>query len=351
MKVAEKLGFEETLLRDVVSKNRCAGCGACVIVCPFNCLEYTQAQTPRLVSECQKCGICVKVCPRYEWSLPEMEKFVFGRNRKPEEIFGIYTEMYIAKSTNKEVLNVCQDGGVATALLVSALESKLIDGAVLAHTDSERPLLPKPVVAETREEIMRGAGTKYSYSPNLLTLKDVIERKKQSVAFVGTPCHIQALRKIQVFPLRKYSNPIKFMIGLMCTESFEYESFIGRFLPQTLGINLRDVKKMNIKGKILIELRSGEVKEISLKDAKQYTRKGCFYCTDFSSEFADISLGGLGLNQQTFTIIRTEKGSEIFENALKKNFITAEPVSEESFSFRLLKKLSKMKRKRASEST
>jgi coenzyme F420 hydrogenase subunit beta len=202
-----------------------------------------------------------------------------------------------------------------------------------------------PKLVSTPEEILECAGTRYTYSPNLIALQEAFKQKKKSVAFVSTPCQIQAIRKIEAFPLRRYSSLIKFTVGLMCTESFTYDGLVKKHIQGVLGVDPNEVIKMNIKGKILVTTKSGETKTIPLQEAKQYTRKGCLPCTDFSSEFADISGGGLGLNGWTFTIIRTKKGEEIFDNAAKAGAIQTRPVEEEKASLDLLVKLSKRKRK------
>ena len=342
IEIAEKLGFEETLLNEVILKGECAGCGACVTVCPFNVLEYSEK--PNLVDECKNCGICMKVCPRYSWSWPEMEKFVFGRERKEDEEFGIYKKLFIAQSTDNRILQVCQDGGVATSLLISAIQNGLIDAAIETRINPEKPLMPNPKIAESIPEILECAGTSYIYSPNLLALKEAVGKK--NLAVVGVPCQIHAIRKIQASSLKKYANPIKFTIGLMCTESFQYKGLIEDFLIKKFEIDPSDVKKMNIKGKLLVYLKKGQIKEIPLKETKAYVREGCRHCDDFSNELADISLGGLGLNQWTFTIIRTEKGEEIFREAEKNGLIRVKEIEEDSFPMKLLLRLSRNKRKR-----
>jgi len=340
---AQKLSFEDSLEKNVILKDRCAGCAACVLVCPFTCLEYVDGH-PRLAKNCESCGICARVCPRFEWSMPEIETIVFGRERTSEEHFGVYQRLLIARTKDEEILEVCQDGGVVTALLVSALQAGLIDGAVVSGVNSEKPLFPEPRLAETVQEIVKCAGTKYSYSPALLTLKNASSRKKDNLAFVGTPCQIQALKKIQAASLKKYVKPIKYTIGLMCTESFNYDCLIEHV--KKLDVEPEDVKKMNIKGKLLIFLKSGEVKRISLSELKECVRGGCKFCGDFSSELSDISVGGLGLNGWTFTIIRTSKGEELFETAEKAGLITSRRVESNEPALQLLVKLSKIKRKR-----
>lgn len=342
--MSEKIGFKETLLENVILKDKCAGCGACVIVCPFKVLEYSEK--PKLVGECKECGICAKACPRYSWSWPEMENLVFKRERSKDEEYGIYRRILAAQSTDKKILEVCQDGGVATSLLVSAMENGLIDAAIETGFNTEKPLEPMPKLAESTSEILECAGTKYVYSPNLLALEEAIKKGKKSIAIVGTPCQIHAIRKIQAIPLKKYSNPIKFTVGLMCTESFKYNGFVNECLRENFGIDPSEVKKMNIKGKLLIFLKNGEVREVSLKEVKAYVREGCHPCDDFSNELADISLGGLGLNQWTFTIIRTEKGEEIFNQAQKSGLLRVKEIEKDSFPMKLLKKLSGNKHKR-----
>ncbi|NIU57219.1 MAG: hypothetical protein GWN67_12790, partial [Phycisphaerae bacterium] len=104
-------------------------------------------------------------------------------------------------------------------------------------------------------------------------------------------------------------------IGLMCTESFTYEGLMQRHIQRELGVNLYDISKINIKGKILVTTKSGEIQTVPLAEAKKYTRKGCPPCTDFSSELSDISAGGLGLKDWTLIVIRTEKGEQLFESA------------------------------------
>jgi len=346
---APKLSFEESLEKEVVSAEKCTGCAACVVVCPLRCLVYSE-EKPKIVNECTACGICAQICPRYDFSLPAIEKFVFGRERKPEENFGIYRRIVIAQARDKSILQVCQDGGVVTALLMFALENGLVDGAVVSGVSENRPFYPVPRLATTPKEVLECAGTRYFYSPNLIAFQEGIKQKKESLAFVGTPCQIHALRKIEMFPLKKYAKPLRLTIGLMCTESFTYEGLMEKHIQRELGINPHDISKMNIKGKVLVNTKSGEIKTISLKDAKKYTRKGCASCTDFSAELADISAGGLGLSDWTFTIIRTEKGEELFQNAEREGLLKTKPIEEERRAFDLLIKLSNRKRKISSVS-
>jgi coenzyme F420 hydrogenase subunit beta len=339
---SSKLSFEESLEKNVVSTGKCVGCGTCVVVCPFNCLEYAK-EKPSLTKECKVCGICPQVCPQYEWSWPKAENFLFSRERKAEEDFGIHRRLVVAQAKDERILKACQDGGVATALLIFALENGLIDSAIVSGISREKPFYPSPKLATNSEEILECAGTRYSYSPNILALAEGLKQKKANMAFVGTPCQIHAIRKMQMSGLKKYTAPLKFVIGLMCSESFTYDGLMEKHIRQTLGLELNGIRKINIKGKMLVTTKS-EVKAIPLAEVKQYARKSCSFCDDFSSELADISAGGLGLDGWTFTIIRTEKGEELFSSAEKAGAIKTRNVNEEANALNLLIKLSKKKK-------
>ena len=339
-----KMSFEESLGKVVLSEE-CMGCAACVVVCPVGCLEYVNGK-PEEVEECMFCGICGQVCPRYELPWPALEEFTFGRERNPKEEFGVYRRIVVARSTEEDVLRVCQDGGVVTTLLTSAFRSGMIDGAALSGTDEDRPFYPVPKPATTPEQVLECAGTRYSYSPNLLAFNEGVRQKRTSMAFVGTPCQIQALRRIQMVPLRKYAERLNFTIGLMCTECFTYEGLVEKHIQEELCVDPHDIRKMNIKAKVLVTTKSGEVEVIPLKEAKQYTRTSCFPCTDFSAELADISAGGLGLSGWTLAVIRTERGEEIFEEAKEAGLLKTKPTEEEKGALDLLIRLSRKKRER-----
>lgn len=337
-----KISFEESLGKSVIAAGKCVGCGTCVVVCPFGCLEYAKGE-PHVVKQCKICGICAQTCPTYEWTRSKAENFVFGRERKAEEEFGIYRRLAVAKAMDDEILRVCQDGGVATALLSFALEKGIIDGAVVSGISHKKPFYPVPKLVTTKKEILECAGTKYSNSPNILTLAEAIKKKKTRLAFVGTPCQIDAIRRMQMARLKKYTAPLKFLIGLMCSESFTYEGLMEKHIQETLGFNLRAIKKVNIKGNMLVATES-EVKAIPLADVKQYVRKSCGFCGDFSAELADISLGGLGMEGWTFVVVRTEAGEKLLREAEKAKVVQTKPVEKDDSALKLLAKLSTKKR-------
>ena len=338
----QKVSFEDTLKKSVIERLLCTGCASCVISCPYNCLEYVDGG-PKIVSECKVCGICAQVCPRFNFSMSSLEHFVFGRKRSADEEFGIYKRILVAQTKSSEIMDVCQDGGVVTSLLVCAIEDELISGAALSGRSPDKPLKGLPKLALSKNDILACSGTRYTYSPNMLALRDAVQRKVGKLAFVGTPCQIHAIRRMQMLPLKKYADPVKFTVGLFCTESFSCDGLIRQLSKS--GVNPNDVIKMNIKGKLILKMKDGAINALPLKDIKAAACDFCSACTDFSAELADISAGGLGLNEWTLTIVRTDVGDEMVRRAEAKGIIESKPL-EDRRVIDLLIRLSRSKRER-----
>ncbi|MGB9135153.1 MAG: Coenzyme F420 hydrogenase/dehydrogenase, beta subunit C-terminal domain, partial [Candidatus Bathyarchaeia archaeon] len=253
---------------------------------------------------------------------------------------GVYQKVLVARSTDKNILKVCQDGGVVTTLLTFALKNKTIEGAVVSGIDRHKPLQPLPVFATTAQQLLESAGTRYCYSPNLLALREGIKRDKKEMAFVGTPCQIEAVRRMQMIPLRNCVEKLKLTIGLMCSKSFSYEGLVENYIRTKLQINPTDVERMKIKTKLILIMKSGKTREYPLRDVRQHARTECSACKDFSAELADISIGGLGLNGWSLVVVRTETGRKFLEKGIALGLLETKPIEEERHTLELLIKLS-----------
>lgn len=337
-----KPGFTEELATKIVQADRCIGCGGCVIACPFQCLNLVNGK-PTIINPCKKCGLCSKVCPQYYADQKQLEAFVFSRTKMPEESFGIHRRLAIARSKDQRIIRVSQDGGLTTTLLTQALERRMVDAAIVCGTEKNKPFYPLPLLASTKKQVLEAAGTRYSYSLNLLRLPDVASHKKGKIAFVGTPCQIRGIRKMQKLNLNSLTKPIKYLIGVMCSKSFCYEGLMKHYIEKEQGIKLRQVAKLNIKGKLIIETKLGKIIERPLSDIMKYSELGCACCRDFSSELADISVGGLGLEGWTFAVIRTPAGEELFDCAEYVSLLELGSITEHKGALDLLKKLSRKK--------
>ncbi len=135
-----KLKIFGNLIQEVVNKNLCMYCGACIASCPIDILFHSEKEEPVMRGTCAACQVCYYSCPRIELPVAEIERQVFGRSRTAEEaILGIHVGAYSVKSNDPDVASRAQDGGAVTSLLLYALDRKIIDYAVNSGLTSGKP--------------------------------------------------------------------------------------------------------------------------------------------------------------------------------------------------------------------
>jgi coenzyme F420 hydrogenase subunit beta len=305
------------LQREVINQGACVSCGACVASCDQLAFEDGK---PKLVGKCTVCGVCYNQCPRTSTTQPEQ--------------IGTYIAAYTGKSKLDKVKG--QDGGIVTSLLLYALKNKLVDAAVVTSKDSEQPWKPVSKVVTSEKEILESSGSLYSHSQVVPALSKAMRSGYKSVAFVGTPCKIDAVFKMQNSPvglvhLSKGTNVLT--IGLFCMDSFSING-LRTFFEEKNGIPLTDITKMNIKeGKFRVTVRNNGEKEWPIADLDSIRSSSCDFCTDLTSEKADISVGSIGSQPGFSTIIvRTNAGMELLNKAAKDEYLEFKPISEEDLT-------------------
>ncbi len=339
------------LLFDVINKGKCTHCGGCVASCPYSVISF-EDQLPKLLSSCEACGVCWNACPKTIYDYEEMGRIVFGRVQMRDEPLGIYRVIYSARSKINEILKVAQNGGIATTLLLYALDKNVIDGSIVSEVKLRKGIWrPWPSVATEAKELVEAAGTKYTTSPVLLGLKYAVAGYgMKKVGIIGTPCEVQAVRKLQYSDKAWYRGEnIDFVIGLFCMKSFRYEDLM-KFIASK-GIEPKDITKFDIrKGKFVAYVGDKEVLMLPLDDIKDYAENPCRTCSDFSSEYADISVGAVGSPEGWSTmIIRTEIGEKIFRGAYETGYIEVKPIEEVKPGLKSVIKFSEYKKEISKE--
>src|SRR6478735_9402286 len=187
------------LYEEVVSTGWGTGCAGCVIACPHDVLGYDDTNgvyKPQQIedyggpADCshgdKACTSCTRACPRFRAWEPEIDNFLFGRTRTPEEVEGISKDIILLKAADPEVAEKGQDGGLVSAILIWAMEKGYIDAALVSYLEGDGTSWKAiPGVAKTRQEILAAAGSRYTYSANTMAYKEAIESGASKLALVG----------------------------------------------------------------------------------------------------------------------------------------------------------------------
>ncbi len=343
----EKPRLFGNLLTEVIRKDLCSFCGACMAACPISIL-WPDGEQPSLIGSCALCQVCYYACPNIEFPREDVELFLHKRTRTQDERVGIQRAAFVGRALRGDIRERGQDGGIVTALLAYGLENKRIEAAVVAGR-SDR-WLARPVVCTESSELIAHAGTKYTPSPSLLGVRSAIdEYQKRHVALVGTPCQIRAVRRIQTSPLanKKLAEAIEFTIGLFCMESYSYDKLIDSFLASK-GIDISMITKTGIKKGAFIAWRGDEEAiHVPLKEIDEYVRKSCKQCDDFTCEYADISVGGVGCPTGYSTVLaRTERGLELLKAAEKAGYVELRELQTSEKGYQKVVNMAQAKRAR-----
>ncbi|MCU1363540.1 MAG: coenzyme F420-reducing hydrogenase, beta subunit [Acidimicrobiaceae bacterium] len=355
---AEKPQWKE-LFSEVVTSGLCTGCAACVIACPHPVLEYEADNGvykpfhldldggPDNCTHGEKgCTMCTRACPRFRNWESEIDTHRFARERTDDEVWGI-GDVVLARAADESLVENGQDGGFVSALLIYALEHDIIDAALVSGLEGDGSTWrAKPEVARTKEDVIKGAKSRYTYSANLLAYEEAVEGGAERIALVGMGCMASAPGAMQARKAGKVARRLSLTIGLLCSKTFDDAIFEGLFYER-YGIARADIVKMNIKGVFQVWTKDGGYHEIPLKEAHAWTREGCTACPDFAAEHADLSTGGIGaFGDWTLVIVRTDLGRELMSAMKEAGLIQTRPGDDDPGAIALLQKLAKVSRKR-----
>jgi coenzyme F420 hydrogenase subunit beta len=308
------------LKSEVWDTGKCSGCGACVAVCPADALSFAEGEmitSPGTTGYCKQvtdmvpCGACYAACSR--------------TGDQPADTLGTYLELVSAKAAFDVPHR--QSGGAVTAILSNALDEGLIDAVVTVSGDPWT-LKPSSVVITRSDVLIHEAGSRYSWWVPLLAAlkKAVVEQKFHRIAVVGVPCAVQALARIRMSEndlLKPYAKSIRLVIGLFCTETFDYAALIEGKLRTQYKLEPHEIRKLDVRGKLEILKHDGSTTIVPLAELETCVRKGCHYCTDLTALYSDISAGAVGSPAGTTTLlIRTPTGRGFVDSAVRNHKLT-----------------------------
>jgi coenzyme F420 hydrogenase subunit beta len=334
------LGEDRQDISQVVEDLLCHSCGACRGVCPEDAIRFGETVQGLLFpsidpERCSDCGLCLAVCPGGSLGGGLMEML-------PEDPFtGTGISSFVGKSTDEKVYSNSQSGGVASELLLHALRSDLISGAVVVRMEPGTRPRPEVSLASTEEEIIDAQRSKYTPVP-LLEILGRIREHPGKVAVVGLSCHIHGLLKVcaRIPAIREKTA---YRIGLACDRSLsglfiDYLAIKAGFgEDEEKELVFRDKSCGGFPGKVRISSPEGR-RVILGRSARRRIRPyltppRCHMCFDKMNVLSDVTIAdphGIASadrkNGESVCIARTGPGLALVESAMSAGRVTLREI-------------------------
>jgi len=326
----------------VIKGQLCTGCGLCASVSRgaismrMEAPGYSRPQQMGIVTPDAE-RIIAAACPGAvvaEWqAAPETHAY-----------WGPVRRVTTGHALDPEVRFEGSSGGAISALIIHALDTGLVDRAIHVAADPQNPTRNIMISSKTRAEVVAGAGSRYTASSPLEQI-DAALAGGGSIAFVGKPCDVSALRRLgAVDPRVKRHVPV--MLSFFCGGMPSHDG-VDRIL-KTMGTRRDDIVAFRYRGQgwpgtTAATAADGRVYEMSYADSwgghlSKEVQFRCKICPDAVGGVADIACadawygGESGYPQfderdgRSLIVARSETGARLLNSACTQGVLEVEEL-------------------------
>jgi len=340
---------ENTNINNIVAEGMCTGCGMCAGICPQHAISFHWDDYGDYVPEvdessCNNCGLCLRACPGKEVDFNSLSCFKQG-------VSGINCEDYkksiikLVRAKDKKSLANATSGGAVRTVAAYLVEQGIVDGAIMItdnHEDTPFPFYASGAVLHSPDEIRyHKVRSRYCPAPLCKIFSELDKNKKY--VFVGLPCHVHAVRKLQILD-QQWMECIPFVFGLLCSGTPTMKG--NKYLFEMNGVDTTQIKRVDYRDGVFpggvygymddggyYKVRDmgwvfGNLKMMLVGDAYMssfFYRRRCRTCFDYFCQFSDLAFGDPWIPSYrgtaegaTLTFIRSEKGSVLFDKISAK---------------------------------
>ncbi|KAK9842116.1 hypothetical protein WJX84_000158 [Apatococcus fuscideae] len=191
-----------------------------------------------------------------------------------------------------------------------------------SRSDENDRFKPKPVVARTRQDILKAGGVKPTLSPNLNTLATVEALNVKRLLFIGVGCQVQALRAVE----KHLGLEQLYVLGTNCVDNGPRQG-LDKFLraasqdPETvLHYEFMQDYRVHLKH---MDGSFEKIPYFSLpsNDLNDVIAPSCYSCFDYVNGLADLVVGYMGVpyyggdmvSHPQFLTVRNDRGSDMLD--------------------------------------
>jgi len=245
-------------------------------------------------------------------------------------------ELYIGISSEKQIAEKAEAGGVVTSLLKFALKSKAVDTVVAVKKGKNRYEGILSFITEP-EEVEECTGSFHFATPGIAkNVKKYLDTYNKKIAVVCKSCDARALIELAKIGQVNIENIL--MIGINCSGTLAPVPHIS--MLRESGTDPYKLIYEDIDGDKLILKFDGAMEKIfSLNELEEKglgRRRNCQRCEYPIPQMADLACGKWGLNGErgTFIELCSTKGKKLFENAVSEEVVEIKAASKEQIKRR-----------------
>ncbi len=259
------------------------------------------------------------------------------------DAWGPVLELWEGFAADNRLRYNASSGGAATAIAETGLRSGRWNGVLHIRSRPDAPLLNETVRSTSSEELRAATGSRYApASPG--DRLDLIREADGCSLFIGKPCDVAGVASLARIDLQ-LREKLAGTVAIFCAGTPTLQGTLE--MLERMGI--RDpatVCDLRYRGNgwpghaaATVKTPDGEDEhrltyDESWGDVLQRHRQWrCYVCADHTGEFADIAVGDPWYREpsanelgRSLIVIRTERGRQLFAEAVNSGAITAFPV-------------------------
>ncbi len=316
-------------MNQIVSKESCCGCGACMSACNHEAIymqyddegfEYPEIRQ----NSCVDCGLCLQVCP------------VFNFNYERSKLYSSVQKGYIAKNNCYGQRIISSSGSIFPPLAEWVLEK----GGIVIGTAFDEQFDTVHLIVDNKDDLVKLQGSKYLQCKVDKNTFKIIEKELQNdriVLYSGLACQVEGLKS---YLKKEFQN--LYTIDLICMgipSSVVWQKYLHAFFPRESIVKVNFKEKSIGWSKFCVKIETDKRNYIERGMENLYLqsmfhtynmRRSCFCCpfkkaerrSDFTIADAwGVSKQATSLNDEkglSSVIVHSPKGLVLWEKLGKR---------------------------------